>query len=66
MNKKCDLCCSKAVWFYLPGTSQYCDTCVPRGCSCNIDIDGEEHFDTDGRKLPCVEYLYDDGEEDDS
>lgn len=30
-------CKSKAVWFYMPGSSgnRYCDEHVPRGCSCN-------------------------------
>ena len=56
---KCDICDSKAVWFYMPGKSQYCDNCVPRGCSCNIDEEtGEEMVDYDGRLFPCVEYLY--------
>lgn len=60
---KCDECDNKAVWLYMPGTAQYCDNCVPRGCSCNvIDYDAivlEESKDEFGRLYPCVEYCYD-------
>jgi len=38
--KICKICKEEiAVWFYMPSSSDpdryYCDTCVPRGCSCN-------------------------------
>lgn len=33
--EKCKSCNKIAVWFYMPGDSNYCDDCVPRGCSCN-------------------------------
>lgn len=48
---------------YGPGGENgfYCDDCVPRGCSCNIDPDtGLEDKDNDGRYYPCCEYLYND------
>jgi hypothetical protein len=58
-------CNSKAVWFYMPSSNiEYCDECVPRGCSCNTnhdDDDGDEleqDIDEFGRKYPCVEYYY--------
>jgi hypothetical protein len=65
--KKCLKCGKKAVWFYLPSDSvQYCDDCVPRGCSCNdneYEEDGEvvyiERKDDKGRLLPCCEFMYD-------
>src|ERR1035441_3790019 len=34
----CDKGCKKiAVWWYMPsdGHGNYCDDCIPRGCSCN-------------------------------
>ena len=67
----CVCCGKKAEWSYMPGANNYCDNCVPRGCSCNlelkegIDIESEEAEDpknyyepTDdkGRKFPCCEY----------
>lgn len=51
-----------AVWCYMPGKEHwhYCDGCVPRGCSCNIDPEtGIEDTDSLGRLLPCCEYWYD-------
>lgn len=47
----------------------YCDDCVPRGCSCNMEpVDGNpenlaednwvEPVDDKGRKYPCCEYSY--------
>ena len=35
-----------ATWLYMPMTDSiespfYCDDCVPRGCSCQIDMDNE-------------------------
>ena len=65
----CDKCRSMAVWEYAPadGNGFYCDTHVPRGCSCNTM--GYEHsgfhprsrpdLDDQGRDLPCVEYWFD-------
>jgi hypothetical protein len=26
-----------AVWSYMPGKEDFCENCVPRGCSCNIE-----------------------------
>lgn len=68
-DELCDLCLKPAVWFYIPGSEQYCDDCVPRGCSCNeFPLDGnpentnpenwEEEVDEKGRKLPCCEFLF--------
>lgn len=61
---KCNNCNVNAVWFYMPAADiQYCDGCVPRGCSCNLkDIDdgvtGEQDTDKFGRLYPCIEYMY--------
>lgn len=55
-------CGELAVWFYMPGDSCYCDKCVPRGCSCNLDDDDRPILDDKGRELPCVEYFYIDGD----
>lgn len=33
----CCVCGKEAVWCYMPGGECYCDDCVPRGCSCNVD-----------------------------
>lgn len=62
---KCDTCGEKAVWEYAPSDNshQYCDICVPRGCSCNVidlwdDEATEQHRDDQHRLLPCVEYWY--------
>ena len=46
----------KAVWSYLPAENNYCDNCVPRGCTCNQNEKGEESLDEQGRKEPCCEY----------
>ncbi len=65
--ERCDICNKKAIWFYMPGKEQYCDECVPRGCSCNIEPkDGDydnldpknwvEELDNEGREYPCCEY----------
>jgi hypothetical protein len=41
----------------MPGTSHYCDECVPRGCSyCNTDDDGNE---LPKPWQPCVEFMKD-------
>lgn len=63
MKKLCDVCHAKmAVWCYMPSTGDYCDDCVRRGCSCNIDPDtGIEDADEQGRFLPCCEYNYAEG-----
>ena len=74
MTDKCD-CGKVAVWLYLPSYSGeqindfYCDICVPRGCSCNmeptdgnpdnLDLDNwKEPLDEQGRKFPCCEFSY--------
>lgn len=74
MTNRCD-CGNIAVWLYMPSYSGeqhndfYCDDCVPRGCSCNMEpIDGNhenlaednwaEPVDDKGRKYPCCEYSY--------
>ena len=61
----------KAYWSYMPGFENYCEKCVPRGCSCNkelkdgVDYDSPEaenpenyieKLDNQGRKIPCCEY----------
>lgn len=55
-------CGKPADWFYAPSGGDYCDACVPRGCSCNFDLEGNEYLDEGGRRLPCCEYMeYGDG-----
>lgn len=59
----CAICGQLATWLYMPGEGgkddYYCDSCVSRGCSCNIDHEtGVEDLDEHGRQLPCCEYLY--------
>lgn len=62
----CQNCDKLAVWHYAPsgGTGNYCDLCVPRGCSCNVidfddpSPDAEQHTDDQHRLLPCCEYDY--------
>lgn len=37
---KCSICGKTATWIYLPSTNyrqMYCDDCVPRGCTCNVE-----------------------------
>lgn len=55
-------CGAPAVWHYMPMTTRsdvdFCEEHVPRGCSCNINVDGVEDTDELGRLLPCVEYLW--------
>lgn len=65
MKYKCCKCDKTAVWCYIPGQEgkddYYCDDCVRRGCSCNIDpVTLVEDTDEKGRLFPCCEYLYDD------
>ena len=65
----CAKCGAMAVWYYVPsstgGNRGYCDSCVSRGCSCNLVIDEsgveteEQVRDDTGRLLPCCEYDYD-------
>ena len=62
---QCQNCGKLAVWDYAPsgGIGEYCDDCVPRGCSCNIiEWDDpralEQHKDELGRLLPCAEYWF--------
>ncbi len=59
----CDVCGAPALWMYgpggRPGANDFCDEHVPRpGCSCNIEEDGTENLETDGRRLPCVDYVW--------
>jgi len=60
MNEKhrCCRCNQIARWLYLPDTRNeypyFCDTHVPRGCSCNAS----DEVDDSGRLLPCCEYQY--------
>lgn len=61
---KCQTCGALAVWELAPADSfgEYCDDCVPRGCSCNvIDYDdprpdAPQHTDEQDRLLPCCEF----------
>jgi hypothetical protein len=57
---RCDKCHSKiATWEYQPSDdyTYYCEDCVPRGCSCNIDPETDEPYkDDQGRLLPCCEF----------
>lgn len=57
---KCHSCKEIAVWDYMPSGVDlyYCDDCVPRGCSCQTDDDGNDLKDDLGRLLPCCEYDY--------
>jgi hypothetical protein len=63
------------VWYYMPASppnisfdpitkenldDYRCDSCIKRGCSCNVDpISGIEDTDEQGRFYPCCEYSYD-------
>ena len=63
-------CGKLATWVYMPKSEDYpfyCDKCVPRGCSCNLEPkDGNwdnseddnwyQPLDELGRKYPCVEF----------
>lgn len=33
----CYTCGARADWRYMPGGADYCEACVPRGCSCQDD-----------------------------
>lgn len=66
INNLCNKCNNKAVWFYMPSSDiQYCDDCVPRGCSCNIIEESCDEQETDelARQFPCCEYMYDNDNE---
>lgn len=60
----CCHCARKATWYYCPWhtgdderSHYFCDECVPRGCSCQVDSDTcEARLDNKGRELPCVEF----------
>ena len=57
-------CGRRAVWRYLPcdgeeGTRYLCGACVPRGCACQLDDDGQPLRDDRGRLLPCGEFEHD-------
>lgn len=57
-------CRQLAVWMYAPSSSidldrYFCEDCVSRGCSCNINPDTNiEDRDSAGRLVPCCEYDY--------
>lgn len=72
-KEKCD--CGKIAQYLLISASKdygnpyYCDDCVPRGCSCNLEPkDGDwnnpnpedwyQPLDEKGREYPCIEYMY--------
>ena len=45
-RERCECCNRIATWSYLPGSENFCDLHVPRGCSCNLEpIDG--NYDND-------------------
>ena len=58
----------KAVWLYMPNSKEhpyYCDECVPRGCSCNLEPKNGDWENPDewiqpldklGREYPCIEF----------
>jgi hypothetical protein len=83
MKWKCIICGKTPAkgWLYAPATDGfddfYCDNCVPRGCSCNEELNEGIAFDSKeaedpqnyhhklderGRKYPCVEYWFVDNE----
>jgi len=53
----CIVCGEKADWSYMPGGEDYCEKHVPRGCTCNLEEDGSEELDDNGRRFPCCEYM---------
>lgn len=58
---RCSCCGNKAVWMYAPGSSGrifYCDDCVPRGCSCNVDCIDEEYHRGDLKNNGDRKFLY--------
>jgi hypothetical protein len=64
-------CGKLAVWSASSYTGEWCDDCVPRGCSCNAvppdnateetinTVQWVEELDEKGRKLPCCEIWFD-------
>jgi hypothetical protein len=67
----CTICGKKAAWSYMPGDGNYCDKCVPRGCSCNRELKEGIPYDSpaatlpesyyevlgaNGERLPCCEF----------
>lgn len=62
MKYKCYKCNKFAVWMYMPGhgndNDYWCDECVSRGCSCNLNDDGTMPLDESGKEYPCCEYDY--------
>lgn len=53
----CCVCGKEVVsyWSYMPGSEDYCEDCVPRGCSCNSDF---FEFDEDSvSKEKQIEWL---------
>ncbi len=56
-------CGRRATWRYLPcdgdeESRHVCGACVPRGCSCQLDDDGQPLRDERGRLLPCGEWEF--------
>lgn len=49
-----------ATWCYAPTYKMFfCDEHVPRGCTCQLDMDTDEPLlDEQNRELPCCEYDY--------
>lgn len=48
---KCIKCNNLATWEYIPnGYYYYCDSCVPRGCSC-MDYSSEPCCEFDNNKF---------------
>jgi len=59
---RCD-CWKKGTWYYAPARKNEnpwaCDECVPRGCSCNLELRAgvTEMFDDDGITInPISDY----------
>ena len=60
----CSCCGRMATWYYCPWhqgddpkSHYFCDKCVSRGCSCQVDRDtGDVLLDKKGRDLPCIEF----------
>lgn len=69
-TRKCSYCTNNACWSYSPGNddSIWCNSCVPRSCSCNYSYDEEFENDPDwflitltdydGLEEVCCEYHY--------
>lgn len=49
---KCSNCPAPATWSYMPGDTNYCDNCVPRGCSCNHEYIPAENLGYPGENPP--------------